>query len=80
MALEKGGINVGEDGKSTTLVHVAQTNNGVCSIGRDVNVRFKHSSISASTDPEANQSGGAVNGRGRLCVTLWGYTDNALDE
>lgn len=78
IALEKVATKVGEDGEpAVAVIHVPQTNNGVCSIGRDVNVRFKLSSIKGDI-PETNQNG--ANGRGRISVTLWGHTDNALEE
>jgi biotin carboxylase len=79
MALEKfvAAPTFGKVNESTTMIHVSQTNNGVCSIGRDINFRFKHSSIKRET-PEMNQNEAAKDRMGRLCVTLWGYTDNCI--
>jgi ssDNA-binding replication factor A large subunit len=58
------------------MVHVPQTNNGMFSIGRDVNIRFRNSAIEA-VDPENKIS---LNGGGRISVTVWGQAENALEE
>jgi hypothetical protein len=57
-------------------LHFPQTNNGIFSIGRDVNIRFQNSAIEAE-DPENTNK---VNGCGRISVTVWGQAENVLEE
>lgn len=49
-----------------------QTNNGVFSFGRDVNIRWKHG-INAL--PEEQQDG-----KGRVSIILWGLAQNVAEE
>ena len=53
-------------------IYVPQTNNGVFSFGRDVNVNWKHG-INALAEDEQD-------GKGRISIVLWGLAENVIEE
>jgi hypothetical protein len=65
----------GEDldkNKVETRVSIPQSNNGVCTIGRDVNIRFKNGLV-----PSEN---GTTAGGGTIVILLWGQVQNVKEE
>lgn len=50
-------------------ISVPQTNNSVSTIGRDVNIRFKHGIVESGTDR-----------RGRIGIILWGQVQDIKEE
>lgn len=53
-------------------VYFPQTNNGVFSFGRDVNIHWKHG-INALPKEEQD-------GKGRVSIILWGLVDDVIEE
>ena len=53
-------------------VYFPQTNNGVFSFGRDVNIHWKHG-INALSDEEQD-------GKGRISIILWGLVEDVIEE
>ncbi|KAG7342962.1 hypothetical protein IV203_020907 [Nitzschia inconspicua] len=53
-------------------MYFPQTNNGVFTFGRDVNIRWKHG---VNALPESEQSN-----KGRISIILWGLARNVVDE
>ncbi|KAL7545636.1 hypothetical protein ACHAWF_008986 [Thalassiosira exigua] len=53
-------------------MYFPQTNNGVFSFGRDVNILFKHG---VNALPEEEQDG-----KGRISIILWGLADGVIEE
>mmetsp|Transcript_38239 Transcript_38239/g.80187 ORF Transcript_38239/g.80187 Transcript_38239/m.80187 type:complete len:117 (-) Transcript_38239:289-639(-) len=53
-------------------VYFPQTNNGVFSFGRDVNILWKHG-INALLEEEQD-------GKGRISIILWGLADGVVEE
>lgn len=65
-------IRATEDDQDKVRLYFPQTNNGVFSFGRDVNIRWKHG-INALKPEEQD-------GKGRISIILWGLAQNAVDE
>lgn len=59
------------DGEKVKL-YFPQTNNGVFSFGRDVNIRFKHG-INALAEDEQD-------GKGRISIIVWGLARGVKEE
>jgi hypothetical protein len=79
ISLQKTTAEDNDEWTTSTIVHVPQTNNGIFSIGRDVNIRFQNSAIEqADEDPEHKNSRDSV--CGRISITIWGHAENAVDE
>jgi len=53
-------------------IYFPQTNNGVFSFGRDVNIQWKHG---VNALPEEEQDG-----KGRISIVLWGLAENVIEE
>ncbi len=60
-----------ENGEKVKL-YFPQTNNGVFSFGRDVNILFKHG-INALPEDEQD-------GKGRISIILWGLAEGVKEE
>ncbi|CAB9500396.1 expressed unknown protein [Seminavis robusta] len=54
-------------------LYFPQTNNGVFTIGRDVNIRWKHGVNALHPEDQAN-------GKGRISIILWGLAKGVIDE
>ena len=59
-------------GQAPARMYFPQTNNGVFTFGRDVNIRWKHG-VNALTPAEQD-------GRGRISIILWGLARDVIDE
>ena len=53
-------------------IYFPQTNNGVFSFGRDVNIQWKHG-VNALSEEEQD-------GKGRISIVLWGLAENVIEE
>ena len=53
----------------STNIHIPQTNNSVCTLGRDVNVRFEHELDRAYEDAGAS-----------ICLRIYGKAKNVTEE
>lgn len=53
-------------------IYFPQTNNGVFTFGRDVNIHWKHG-INALAEEEQD-------GKGRISIILWGKVEHAIEE
>lgn len=56
--------------EGSTPIHVPQRNNGIFTIGRDVNVRFVNGII----------EGEEASSQGRICIVVRGIVPNVVDE
>jgi hypothetical protein len=57
--------------KVGTRISIPQSNNGVCTIGRDVNIRFQNGLV-----PSENSTGGG----GTIGIIIWGQAQNVKEE
>lgn len=64
-----------DDEEKACKVYVPQPNNACFTIGRDVNIRFKHG-INALTEEEQGEDGRG----GRICIMVWGWANDTVDE
>jgi hypothetical protein len=56
--------------KLDARISIPQSNNSVCTIGRDVNIRFKNGLVQSSNDT----------GGGTIAIILWGQVQNVKEE
>lgn len=60
------------DNSKNCRVYFPQTNNGVFSFGRDVNIHWKHGINALPKDEQ--------DGKGRVSIILWGWVDDVIEE
>ena len=58
--------------QSLCRLYFPQTNNGVFTFGRDVNIRWKHGINALPRDEQ--------DGKGRISIILWGWAQNVVKE
>jgi hypothetical protein len=67
LSLEK--YEVALDKSKKTRISIPQSNNCICTIGRDVNIRFQNGLVPAEKD-----------GGGSIAIILWGQVHNVKEE
>ena len=65
-------IRATDDANHKVRMYFPQTNNGVFSFGRDVNINWKHGVNALKAEDQ--------DGKGRISIILWGLAQNVVEE
>jgi len=64
-----------DDNDKPCRLYFPQTNNGVFTFGRDVNIHWKHGINAVSAEEQPLQEN-----KGRISIVLWGKVQHCIDE